>query len=346
MLWALIFLRYGLLPTILLHALFDLALIVDSAVPHRRAGRAACSAALVIAAGARAAGHRASRGALQRGRVARARRRRCATARGSRPRRARRRGAHVADRGPVRSPAAIASLQRALPLLGVAGLAAWIAFTPLRADVPPLPHRPRPRRSRPRMRARRARRRRCAPEWRRLAAPSSRSDDPAAGAVARVRLARGGRRRLPRARRQHARAAGVGSPLRAIRRRRRRARGGMARHDRRRRAACARSRTCCPEARPGAKLRARTRWRWRERRCASACGSIRPRWCCVAAEERQRPARADWTFTFADPRRRRRQGRARRACRSAIAGDEVASVGRSCSCPRHGSAPSASATAG
>ena len=67
--WALIFLRFGLLPTILLHATFDLVAVLDSGVPGRRAG-CAHAAGAGDCRGARSAGCRRA-AALAGGRMAR-----------------------------------------------------------------------------------------------------------------------------------------------------------------------------------------------------------------------------------------------------------------------------------
>ena len=110
-------------------------------------------------------------------RVERSCRRRCATARGgrrtgrraSRKRRCRRRRI---DRY------AAALLQRALPLLGIAGIAAWIAFTPFRADAPPLRSTARGDAQRPKQRSRSAAS--ClAPNGDRMSVPRHAIDDPA-----------------------------------------------------------------------------------------------------------------------------------------------------------------------
>ncbi|MBK9117378.1 MAG: CPBP family intramembrane metalloprotease [Betaproteobacteria bacterium] len=131
--WAAIFLRYGLLPTILLHAVFDLVLISIPLFLIDAPG-AWVQRALVIAAGllpaavvlgwrARQAGWLALPATLRNGAwqprvpapVA--------------PERA-------AVAGAIGTRAAL--LQRALPGVGAAGLVAWIAFTPFVADAPPL----------------------------------------------------------------------------------------------------------------------------------------------------------------------------------------------------------------
>jgi hypothetical protein len=132
--WALIFLRYGLVPTMLLHALFDLVLMSIPIFLADSSG-ALVQRGIVIAAGAvpllvvLAARWRAGawtalpdyllNGAWRRPSVV------PVAVSETRP------SAALVDR-----PAA--TLQRAMPVLGIAGLAAWIAFTPMRADVPSL----------------------------------------------------------------------------------------------------------------------------------------------------------------------------------------------------------------
>ncbi|MFO1399122.1 MAG: CPBP family intramembrane glutamic endopeptidase [Burkholderiales bacterium] len=134
MLWAAIFLRYGLLPTILLHALFDLVLISIPLFLIDAPG-AWVSRGLVIAAGLVPAAIVLVR-RLQHGRWL------------ALPAALRNAGwtAVVPPPRPVEAPRAAGvagrpavALQRALPVLGVAGLVAWLLCTPLRADAPPLP---------------------------------------------------------------------------------------------------------------------------------------------------------------------------------------------------------------
>ncbi|HXR56908.1 MAG TPA: CPBP family intramembrane glutamic endopeptidase [Casimicrobiaceae bacterium] len=130
--WALIFLRFGLLPTILLHATFDLSLfsiplfLVDARGAH-------VQQALVIAAAlvplAMVALRRFQAGAWH-----------------ELPAALRNGGWSPALRAPEAVHASVAltigrasgAFQRALPVLGVAGLVAWILLAPFRADVPPL----------------------------------------------------------------------------------------------------------------------------------------------------------------------------------------------------------------
>ena len=133
MLWALIFLRFGLLPTILLHALFDLSLfsiplfLVDAPGAWMQRGLVIVAAVipLAVVAGRRwqAGGWRELPAALwnrawQPTIVAAAR------------------AVERARTGAVGARAAL--LQRALPWLGLAGFIAWVACTPFEADVPAL----------------------------------------------------------------------------------------------------------------------------------------------------------------------------------------------------------------
>ncbi len=131
-LWALIFLRFGLLPTILLHAVFDLSLfsiplfLVDA--PGAWLQRALVIAAAVVplvVIGWRRRQHSAW-GELPAALWNGAWRPAADVAAWSRH-------AHTQLSKP-RS----ASLDRALPWLGLAGALAWIACTPFTADVPPL----------------------------------------------------------------------------------------------------------------------------------------------------------------------------------------------------------------
>ena len=132
-LWALIYLRFGLLPTILLHALFDLSLfsiplfLVDApgAWVQRALVIAAATVPLAVIGVRRAQSGAWSElpAALWNG--------------------AWQPSAVVARRAVERIRAETVgmragALQRALPVLGMAGLAAWIACTPFSADVPAL----------------------------------------------------------------------------------------------------------------------------------------------------------------------------------------------------------------
>ncbi len=172
-LWALIFLRFGLVPTIILHALFDLSLfsipifLVD-------APGGALQRALVIAASlvplAVVISRRAVAGAwhelapqLRNGAWQPGERADAVAARAV--------AAHAGTN------AWIATFQRFLPALGVAGFAAWAMFTPFRADVPPLPlGRAEAIKAADAVLASRGVA--LGPEWRRAAAPKLALDEP------------------------------------------------------------------------------------------------------------------------------------------------------------------------
>ncbi len=207
--------------------------VCDPRLPRRRAGRRRCSARWSSPPDScRSAS--SSRGACVRGGVGRARvsAAQCGVAAGRARAAATARRTAIAVRSPW--PAGSRRSSARCRCSASPGSPRGSPFTPLRADVPPLPQdREASGRGR---RCRAGRARRCAAaDWRRLSAPKLARRRSAAGAVACVRLARRGRRCVPQARRHDAGAPGLGSALRAIRRRRRRARRGVARHDRRRR---------------------------------------------------------------------------------------------------------------
>jgi hypothetical protein len=129
--WALIYLRFGLLPTILLHATFDLVLfsiplfLVDA--PGARTQQALVIAAALMPL-AIVAWRRVETGAWR-----------------ELPEALRNRGwqpqAQRTERptpGPLAAGRTSVAFQRWLPALGVAGLAAWALCAPFDADVPPL----------------------------------------------------------------------------------------------------------------------------------------------------------------------------------------------------------------
>jgi hypothetical protein len=173
MLWGAIFLRYGLLPTVILHATFDLALFAIPVFLVDAPG-ARLQQALIAAAGltplAFVLWRRAQAGAWT-----------------TLPDRLRN-GAWQ----PV-VPAAVEELrptpevngkdraatvfQRALPAFGLAGLAAWIAFTPFHADAPGLAMT-RAEAIRQADAALAARGVTLGPEWRRMSAVRLANEDP------------------------------------------------------------------------------------------------------------------------------------------------------------------------
>ena len=135
MMWALIFLRFGLLPTILLHATFDLVLfsiplfLIDA--PGARLQQALVIAAALVPA-AMVTWRRVQAGAWT-----------------TLPERLRNGGwlptlpaagtaATAAEAGATAADRYAIVFQRALPLLGLAGIAAWLAFTPFKPDAPTL----------------------------------------------------------------------------------------------------------------------------------------------------------------------------------------------------------------
>ncbi len=291
LLWAAIFLRFGLLPTILLHALFDLALfsiplfLVDA--PDVWAQRAAVFAAglvplaVVLWRRAQAGAWNELPAALRNGgwsaaapaAVARAQARAIVTSR------------------------AQSAIQRALPYLGLAGLVAWIAWTPMQADVPPLAL-DRAGAEAAAEAALKARGVALGPEWRRMST---------------VRLPRDGQpqtshRFVWREAGPAAYRALVGStlapPLWVVR-------YAMFEGDVAERAeewwitvdstgAPRRISHVLPEARPGARLEKEAARALAEREIATRFGIDPETLTPVAAEEEQRPARIDWLFTYAD----------------------------------------------
>ena len=131
--WALLFLRFGLLPTILLHASFDLSLfsiplfLVDAPGARVQQGLVILAASIPL--------------------VVVLLRRLKAGAWGELPDRLRNAGwqpAHPAVEAQSQAPVDRAAgpvatrFHDALPLLGIAGVVAWLAFAPFRADVAPL----------------------------------------------------------------------------------------------------------------------------------------------------------------------------------------------------------------
>ena len=321
MLWALIFLRYGLVPTILLHASFDLALIsiplflVDAPGAWIQRG-------LVIAAGLTPAAVVIAR-RLQAGRWS------ALPAalwnRAWQPR------VHVAvPPEQAAAPGTIggraAALQRWLPVLGVGGLGAWLAFTPLHPDVPPLPLS-RGDAEAAAVAALAGRGATLGPEWQRFAVPRAATDDGAqrewhgfvwreAGAAAYralvgsvlapplwdVRFARFDGDVAERAEEWRVTVAGDGRVRQVVHR--------------------------LPEGRAGAGLERDAAQAIAERTLRSQFDLDAGVLLLRSADQAQRPARRDWTFTYADPRVDVGKGGEARA-QVAIAGDEVVRAGRS-----------------
>ena len=240
-----------------------------------------------------------------------------------------------------------ALLQRALPLLGIAGLAAWIAFTPLARRRAAARDRPR------RRRCGRAKRRspsaascsaRSGIAW---PMPRSAIEDPDAAAMARLRLARGG----PAAYRALVGNA-LAPPLWDVRFAR--FDGDVAERaeewrvtvtgDGRVRAGRA---SACRRHGRARRSRATRRRRSRNARCAISSAVDRAaRSSCAAPTRRSGPRARDWVFAYADPRVD--VGKARRSTRRRSRSPATKSVSPAarCSCRRAGSAPSPSAMGG
>jgi hypothetical protein len=318
--WALIFLRFGLLPTILLHATFDLSLfsiplfLVDA--PGARAQQALVVAAALVPLAVVLA-RRWQAGAWHR-----------------LPDRLRNGAwsplAHAAEGAaaaavPLTIGRASQAFQRVLPVAGVAGILAWAFFAPFRADVPPLAI------SRADAIARAdaavaAQGATLGPDWHRYAMVKLASEDPQqwlwhrfvwreagpeayrrlvgtilAPPVWQVRYATFAGDVETRAEEWRVSVAGDGT-VRTVTH-------------------------ALPEARPGAKLS-------REAALALAQKALRVRFdvdaaplALVSADEAQRPARTDWSFVFGDPRIVVGKGGEARYV-VAVTGDEVAGAGR------------------
>jgi hypothetical protein len=318
MIWAAIFLRFGLLPTILLHALFDLALfsiplyLVDA--PLAWVQRAAVVVAALVPL-AVVLWRRVEAGAW--GELAPS----LANGGWIAP-------VHAAPREtPARQAVAsraVARVQRLLPALGLGGLIAWLAFAPMASDVPPLAV-DRERAEAAADDALRSRGVTLGPEWRRLSAVRLASDQTQWSQHRFVWREAG-----PAAYR-----ALVGStlppPLWEVR-------YAMFDGDVAARAEewrvtidpsgdARQVRHALPEARPGAHLGRGAARTLAEREIRARFGVDPATVTLVAAEEEDRPARTDWSFTFADPRVDvGKDGEARMSV--VVAGDEVVGAGR------------------
>jgi len=318
--WALIFLRFGLLPTILLHATFDLALfsiplfLVDA--PGARVQQALVIAAALVPL-AVVAVRRLQTGAWR-----------------ELPDALRNGGwSPAAGRAPEAAHASVAltigrasgAFQRALPALGVAGIVAWALFAPFRADVPPLTL-DRAGAIAAADAALAAQGVTLGPQWQRFATIRLASEEPAqwlwhkfvwreAGPEAYRRLV--GTILAPPV--WQVRYATFGGDVveRAEEWR------ILVANDRSVRAMS----HSLPESRPGAQLA-------RDAALALARNALQTRFgvdaaplTLVAADEQQRPARTDWSFVFGDPKIVVGAGGEARYAVS-ISGDEVAAAGR------------------
>ena len=322
MLWALIFLRYGLLPTIILHGIFDLALFAIPlflvAAPGGNLQRALVIGAglvplgVVLARRLRAGAWREFPDSLR-------------NAAWQPVTRAADEHAPAGEREPTAAHGWIAMFQRALPALGIAGFGVWVLCTPFRADAPSLPQG----RAAAEAQADAALKGRgveLGPEWRRSSAPKLAINDAAQGpwhkfvwqeAGAGTYASLLGRTLAPplwevryalfsgpvadRAEEWRVTVNGDGTPR-------------LVRHT-------------LPEGRGGSKLGREAALALAERELRERLGQDPQALTLIGADEQQRPARADWTFLFADPRIDVGKGGQARA-RVDIAGDEVVAIGR------------------
>ncbi len=321
-LWALIFLRFGLVPTILLHALFDLALMsipifladAPGVLPSRALVIAAGLVPVAIVIARRIAGgswrelpDRLRNGAWRP------------------PAAAARSGPHPSAATESRITGRVAFFQRALPVLGVAGFVAWALATPFHADVPSL-QMSRGEAEAIANAALVSRGVALGPEWRQASIVRLASEDPSRWE---------GHKFVWRVAGRDAYAKLIGNtlppPLWEVRYARfdgdvdERAEEWRVTVDGRRNVR--QIRHALPESRAGARL-------VREEALVLARKAVKDRLdldpstlTVVGAEEQQLPARADWAFTFAEPLADvGTDGEARILV--TIAGDEIAGYGR------------------
>jgi hypothetical protein len=313
MMWAAIFLRFGLLPTILLHALFDLSLFAIPLFLVDAPG-AWTQRALVFAAGLVPLGVVAWRRvrAGQWGELPESLRNAAWVPATPPPPRVRVERSIMASR--------IQTLvQRALPWLGIAGFAAWLFLTPRDADVPTLVV-DRAAAERAADAALAARGITLGPEWHRFSTVRKASDE---GQWTQHRFV------WREAGRDEYRAL-VGTtlapPLWEVR-------YAMFEGDVAARAeewrvtinpdgSLRQVRHQLPEARPGARLPKEEALKRAEDHLRAHFGLDPAALTQVAAEDKDRPARTDWSFIFADPKvDAGKDGEARIAV--VLAGDEV-----------------------
>jgi hypothetical protein len=320
-LWALVFLRFGLVPTVILHALFDLVLmslplfLVDA--PGAGLSRGLAIAAGLVPLGVVLARRYASGGwrefapELRNGAWQPA-------------------AASVAplSAAPAEGPdvsGRAAAFQRALPALGAAGLVAWALATPFRADAPGLPIS---RDAAEAVAVQTLAARGFVPGagWRTTSMPRSAQDEPARWEGHRFVWREAGR---------EAYASLLGNvlapPLWEVRVAR--FDGDVAERAEEWRVtvdgtgAVRQVRHALPESRPGARLS-------REDARTLALAAAKERFgldpatlADVGAEERALPARTDWAFTFGQPSVRVGEGGQARVV-ATVAGDEVTGYGR------------------
>jgi hypothetical protein len=322
MVWALVFLRFGLLPTIILHGTFDLVLfaiplflVAGPAADVQRAlviAAALVPLAVVVARRLRAGSWREFPGELR-------------NAAWRPPDATAQEVVHVADRQPAAVAGWIDTFQRSLPALGLAGFAAWILGTPFRTDVPPLPQ-DRAQAEAQAAAALAAQGVHLGPEWKAAALPKLAINDPTqapwhefvwreAGPSAYAKLL--GHTLAPplwetryalfsgpvadRAEEWRVTVNGDGTPR-------------LVRHT-------------LPEGRAGPRLAREDALARAQRALRDRLGEDPHALSLVGAEERQRPERTDWSFVFADPRVDVGDGGQARVGVN-VAGDEIASIGR------------------
>lgn len=318
--WALIFLRFGLLPTILLHATFDLTLfaipvfLVDAPGARLQQGLVIAAALLPLAIIA-----------LRRAQAGRWRELPEALRNGAWHPGVPAPDTHAAPSMALTIGRASHAFQRALPFLGIAGVIAWAFFAPFRADVAPL-------------RIDRAQAIAAAdaalsaqgvtpgPEWQRFATVKLASEDAQQWAWHRFVWREAG----PDA---YRRLVGtiLAPPVWEVRYAT--FGGDVVERAEEWRVAITNDATVramshtLPEARPGAHLT-------RDAAQALAQQALKTRFDVdarplelVAADQQQRPARTDWSFIFGDPRIVVGAGGEARYV-VAVAGDQVSAAGR------------------
>src|SRR5487761_2069469 len=318
--WALIFLRFGMLPTILLHATFDISLLSIPVFLVEAPGARLQQALVVLAASTPLLVLLWRR--LQSGGW------------GELPDRLRNAGwlpataqaePQVEAKVDLPVDARVTRFQNALPLLGIAGVVAWLAFAPFRADVAPMTL-DRGAAIAAADAALAARGVTLGPQWRRFAV---------VGLASEVRQQWQARKFVRREVGERAYRALVGGPLAPPVWEVRYASfgGDVVERAEEWRVTVATDRSirtiihALPEGRPGASLPRQAALERAERELHARFGVDAAALPLVAADEQQRPARTDWSFVFGDPRVNvGNGGEARYAV--AIGGDQVTAAGR------------------
>lgn len=318
--WALIFLRFGLLPTILLHATFDISLLSIPVFLVEAPGARLQQALVVLAASTPLLvmlWRRVQAGSF-----------------GELPDRLRNGGwlpAIPRAEPPVEAKVdlpvgpTVTRFQNALPLVGIAGLVAWVAFAPFRADVAPMTL-DRADAIAAADAALAARGVTLGPQWRRFAVVRLANEVPQQWQAHKFVWREAG---------EKAYRALVGGPLAPPVWEVRYATfgGDVVARAEEWRVTVANDRSirtivhALPEARPGAHLSRQAALDIATRELKTRFGVDAAALQLVAADEQQRPARTDWSFVFGDPRMNvGTGGQARYAV--AIGGDGVTATGR------------------